>query len=319
VLALAAFLPVLILLAILAARAVTKPVSQLSKAARRLAAGDFEAHTDIRSGDELEELGRLFNAMVPQLDASIRMRESLSLAQELQRNLLPHAPPAIPGLDIAGLSLYCDETGGDYYDFLPLPDLGPDKVAVLIGDVAGHGISAALLMTTARALLRSRSLRPGELARTVGEVNAQLCRDSHAGRFMTLFLAVLDAGRQTIHWVGAGHEPGLIFDPVTQSVQTIDGEDIPLGVDPAWAYHEHSHTGWNPGTVLLLGTDGISETRDPAGEMFGRAAVLQLIRNSAHLPAAEIAQAVTDALVAFRGESPQRDDVTLVVVKAAQP
>lgn len=310
------FVPLLIALAVFASRAVTKPLGQLAKAARRLAAGDFAAHTNIRSGDELEELGRLFNGMVPQLRASIRMGESLALAQEVQRNLLPRRPPRIPGVDIAGLSVYCDETGGDYYDFLPLPELGPDKVAVMIGDVAGHGISAALLMTTARALLRSRPLHPGKLARMVGEVNAQLCADSHAGRFMTLFLAVLDAGDKTIHWVGAGHDPGLIYDPAQDSVAQIGGLDIPLGVDAEWRYHELFHAGWSPGTVLLLGTDGISETRSPSGEMFGRDRVLALVRAHAAKPAAAIADAVIAALAAFRGTGPQRDDVTLVVVKA---
>lgn len=315
-LALMVFIPLLVGLAIFAARAVTRPVNQLSKAARRLAAGDFAAHTDIRSGDELEELGKLFNAMVPQLCASMRMRESLALAQEVQQNLLPHQPPAIPGVDIAGLSLYCDETGGDYFDFMALPELGADKVAVMIGDVAGHGISAALLMTTARALLRSRELHPGKLGRVVDEVNAQLCSDSHAGRFMTLFLAVLDAGQRTIHWVGAGHDPGIIYDPGSDAFQQIGGVDIPLGVLPGWRYHELFHAGWSPGTVLLLGTDGISETRDPAGEMFGRDRVLAIIRAHAGQSAAAIAQAVTDALAGFRGTGAQRDDVTLVVVKA---
>lgn len=310
------FVPLLIALAVFSSRAVTKPLGQLAKAARRIAAGDFAAHTTIHSGDELEELGALFNAMVPQLRASIRMGESLALAQEVQRNLLPHRPPRIPGVDIAGLSVYCDETGGDYYDFLPLPELGPDKVAVMIGDVAGHGISAALLMTTARALLRSRPLHPGKLARMVGEVNTQLCSDSHAGRFMTLFVAVLDAGDKTIHWVGAGHDPGLIYDPSGDSVAQIGGLDIPLGVDAEWRYHELFHAGWSPGTVLLLGTDGISETRGPSGEMFGRDRVIALVREHAAKSAAAIADAVIAALAAFRGTGPQRDDVTLVVVKA---
>ena len=198
---------------------------------------------------------------------------------------------------------------------MPLPELGPDKVAVMIGDVAGHGISAALLMTTARALLRSRQLHPGKLASVLDQVNAQLCSDSHAGRFMTLFLTVLDVGRKTIHWVGAGHDPGIIFNPRNQSMQPIEGLDIPLGVDPDWRYHELHHTGWEPGTVLLIGTDGISETRNPTGEMFGREAVLSLIRANAHRSAAEITQAVIKALASFRSLSPQRDDVTLVVVK----
>lgn len=315
-LALAVFVPLLIGLASVAARAVTKPVRQLTAAARALADGDFNARTRIRSGDELEELGRLFNVMVPQLDASMRMRDSLALAQEVQQNLLPAAPPVIPGFDIAGLSDYCDETGGDYYDFLPLPEVGPGAVAVMIGDVAGHGIAAALLMTTVRALLRSRAPLPGQLARLTGEVNRQLCRDAHAGRFMTLFVAALDAEARRIHWVGAGHDPGFIYFPHGNTFQEIAGTDIPLGVDPDWQYHELSHVGWTPGTVMLLGTDGIWETRDPSGAMFGKDRLREVIRANADRPAADIAAAVTAALRRFRGRRPAVDDVTLVVVRA---
>lgn len=314
--ALAVFVPLLIVLATIASRAVTKPVRQLTDAARALADGNFSTRTRIRSGDELEELGRLFNVMVPQLDASMRMRDSLALAQEVQQNLLPGGPPDIPGFDIAGLSDYCDETGGDYYDFLPLPEVGPGAVAVMIGDVAGHGIAAALLMTTVRALLRSRAPLPGRLALLTGEVNRQLCRDTHAGRFMTLFVAAMDAGSQRIHWVGAGHDPGFIYYPQADRFQEIAGSDIPLGVDPDWRYHELSHVGWTPGTVMLLGTDGIWETRDRSGVMFGKDRLRAVIRANAARPAAEIARAVTEALRRYRGDRPPLDDVTLVVVRA---
>ncbi len=310
------FLPLLVGLAFFASRAVTQPVSQLADAARRLAAGDFQARTRIRSGDELEELGKLFNVMVPQLHASMRMRDSLVLAQEVQQNLLPRDVPVIPGFDIAGRSLYCDETGGDYFDFMALPQLGPGGLAVMIGDVAGHGISAALLMTTARALLRSQAPLPGRLAGLVGAVNGQLCRDSHAGRFMTLFVAALDSGAQTINWVGAGHEPGFIFDPELDRFQEIAGPDIPLGVDGQWQYQEFAHAGWSRGTVMLLGTDGIWETRNPDGRMFGKDALRAVIRANAARPAEAIADAVTEALAHFREGRPQADDVTLVVVKA---
>lgn len=308
--------PILVALALFASRAVTKPVNQLAQAARQLAKGDFAARTHIRSGDELEELGKLFNVMVPQLETSIRMRDSLELAQEVQQNLLPRQVPQVAGLDIHGLSLYCDETGGDYYDFMPLPGIGPGAVAIMIGDVAGHGVAAALLMTTARALLRSREARPGRLAEKIGEVNRHLCRDAHGGRFMTLFLAVLDADAQRINWVGAGHGPGFIYDPGQDSFVEISGPDIPMGVDPGWHYEELSHTGWSPGTVLLVATDGVWETRNPEGAMFGKEAVWRVIRANSRRSAAGIAEAVTDALRQFRGGLPQIDDVTLVVVKA---
>lgn len=310
------FVSVIVGLALLASRAITRPVGQLAEAARELADGNFNARTNIRSGDELEELGRLFNDMVPQLAASMRMRDSLNLAQEVQQNLLPAEPPNLPGLDIYGVSLYCDETGGDYFDFMPMPALGPSALTLMIGDVAGHGVSAALLMTTARALLRAREARPGRLAERVGEVNRHLCRDAHGGRFMTLFMAVLDADAQRINWVGAGHGNGFIFDPAQEAFMEITGPDIPLGVDPGWHFEELSHTGWSPGTVMLVGTDGIWETRNPAGMMFGKQAVRRLIRANADQPAAEIAAKLIAALGEFRGGKPQIDDVTMVVVKA---
>lgn len=310
------FVPAVIGLAFFASRAVTRPVSQLAEAARKLADGNFSARTSIRSGDELEELGRLFNEMVPQLEASMHMRDSLHLAQEVQQNLLPHRAPDVPGFDIYGVSLYCDETGGDYFDFMPLPALGPSTVAVMIGDVAGHGIAAALLMTTARALLRAREPRPGHLAERVGEVNRHLCRDAHAGRFMTLFLAILDADAQRIHWVGAGHGNGFIYDPAQEVFMDISGPDIPMGVDPSWAYEELAHTGWSPGTVMLVGTDGIWETRNAEGAMFGKPAVRRVIRANADRSATEIADRLIEALKDFRGAQPQVDDVTMIVVKA---
>lgn len=315
-LALLAFVPGLVMAALAASRAVTLPVRQLASMARRLADGDFAARTNIRSGDELEELGHIFNSMVPRLDESIRMRDSLALAMEVQQNLLPQGPPKIAGLDIAGLSIYCDETGGDYFDFLELPEHGAGTVAVAVGDVAGHGISAALLMTTARALLRSHSPEPGKLAGLMEDINRHLVADSHAGRFMTLFLTVLDAERRRVHWVSAGHDPAIIYEPSADSFQEMAGLDIPLGVDAEWHYHELFHSGWSDGTILVIGTDGIWETRNPEGEMFGKEAVRRLIRDNAGLGADALAHAITGAWAAFRGPGSQKDDATLVVIKS---
>lgn len=310
------FVPLVVALALAASRHVTRPIQQLSDAAHKVMAGDFEARTAIRSGDELQDLGRLFNIMVPQIEERMHMRQSLALAQQVQQNLMPHAPPQVPGFDIAGLSISCDETGGDYFDYFALPELGPDKLVVAVGDVAGHGVPAALLMTTARALLRSRRPMPGRLGHLVNWVNRQLASDTHAGRFMTLFFAVLSADDRNIHWVGAGHEPALIYDPVTDAISEICGQDIPLAIDPEWNYHEISYKGWNDGAVMIVGTDGIRETRNAAGEMFGKERLVEVIRAHAQDSAQDIACAVTKALAAFRHSRRQGDDITLVVIKA---
>jgi sigma-B regulation protein RsbU (phosphoserine phosphatase) len=307
--------PVVVGVAILASRHITRPVNELAEAARRLAGGDFEARTRIKSGDELEELGAAFNRMVPHLHERMRMREGLALAQEVQRNLLPAEPPEVPGFEVAGTSLYCDEIGGDYYDFFKPPG-GEGRLAVAVGDVSGHGVAAALLMTAARALLRSRPAQGGTLGELVGGLNRDLVEQVHAGRFMTLFLAVLTAEGRSIHWVSAGHGPALAYDPAQDSFEEVAGLDIPLGVDPDWRYHELSHSGWDTGAVLVVGTDGVWEARSPSGEPYGRERLSAAVRAAHRLSAKHILDAVMADMAAFRQHRPLADDATLVVVKA---
>jgi sigma-B regulation protein RsbU (phosphoserine phosphatase) len=310
------FAPAVVALALVASRHVTRPVRRLAEVARRLSEGDFTVRANVRSGDEIEELGRAFDAMVPQLDERLRLRESLDLAQEVQRNLLPAEAPAVAGFDVAGRSVYCDETGGDYYDFFVPSGAGPDRLAVVVGDVAGHGVAAALSMTAARALLRSRPAEPGRLAELAAGVNRDLADHLHGGRFMTLFLAVLAAERRSIHWVSAGHGPALAYDPEQDRFDEIAGLDIPLGIDPDWHYHELSHTGWPTGAVLVIGTDGVWEARDPEGAMYGQNRLCRVVRANCRQPAAAIVDAVAVDLAAFLRGQALHDDATLVVVKA---
>jgi serine phosphatase RsbU (regulator of sigma subunit) len=153
-----------------------------------------------------------------------RVRHSLSLAMEVQQNLLPKTNPQIDGLDIAGNSIYCDETGGDYYDFLEVGTPGEGKIGVVVGDVSDHGIPSALLMATARALIRQRRSAFGRIDRVVSDVNRQLAQDvKDSGRFMTLFYAEIERPHKTIRWVNAGHEPAMIFDPVTDTFRDLNG------------------------------------------------------------------------------------------------
>ena len=316
----AALIVVVTVVAMRSSRTVTRPVRMLAAAARRLADGDFRVKADVRAGDELGDLAGTFNAMVPQLRDRMQVREALALAMEVQQNLLPAEAPRVDGFDVAGHSVYCEDTGGDYYDFIDLSELGPGRLGVAVGDVSGHGVAAALLMTTVRALLRSRAVQPGvllpdTLGRLMEQVNRQLVPDVHRGRFMTLFYMVLEADRRMLRWVNAGHDPAVVYDPRTDRFEPLQGGGIPIGIDANWHYEE-AVTTLSPGQMLIAGTDGIWESRNAAGKMFGKDVFHALVRDHAKRPAAAICDAVHAELALFREGAAARDDTTLVIVKA---
>lgn len=243
------------------------------------------------------------------------MRESLSLAMEVQRNLLPSEDPQIKGLDIAGHSTYCDETGGDYYDFLDVSGAEEDTAVIVVGDVMGHGVAAAMLMATARGILRSRCAVPGSLADFLGHLNTMLVPDTGGERFMTMLLVTLSARREELRWASAGHGPPIIYDASSDSFPEIEGGGIPLGLMDDEVYEEYVQPGLNPGDLLLAATDGLWETRGEDDELFGMDRLRQLLRENAHRPAAETSEAIRDALAQFRGPAGQDDDLTFVIAK----
>jgi sigma-B regulation protein RsbU (phosphoserine phosphatase) len=306
---------VVVVLAMLGSRHVTRPISELAAAADRIADGDLDAQTNIRTRDEIGELGATFNAMLPQLRDRLKLKHSLALAMEVQQSLLPKEPPRIEGLDVAGRSVYCDETGGDYYDFVDLSQLGPYKLGVAVGDVTGHGIAAALLMATARALLRSQADQVGELGKLLSHMNRHLAADVPVGRFMTLCYLLLDAQERTVRWSSAGHDPAIVFTPGSEPFSELAGGGIPLGIEPQWQYQELGPELLASGQIIVIGTDGIWEARNPQGEMYGKERLRAIIRQTSAGPADEISAAITQDVAAFRGQRFQDDDITLVVVK----
>jgi sigma-B regulation protein RsbU (phosphoserine phosphatase) len=168
-----------------------------------------------------------------------RMRQSLNLAKEVQQNLLPKNRPDFKGLDIAGKSIYCDETGGDYFDYHDLGEGDHEKLGVAIGDVSGHGIAAALLMATVRAALRQRIALKGSLKDIISDLNRQLVSDvEESGQFIGLFYLVVDQSQGIVRWLRAGHAPALLFDPETDSVEELNGPGVALGVDAGLKYRE---------------------------------------------------------------------------------
>jgi phosphoserine phosphatase RsbU/P len=294
----------------------TGAIREVAAAARQVARGHYDTLLVSERRDEVGQLIGSFNRMVAQLEEGMRLRQALDIAMEVQQSLLPLAAPQVSGLDIAGRSLYCDETGGDYYDFLQFAEWAPGRVVVAVGDVVGHGLGAALLMTTGRALLRASMVQPGSLAQVMADANRLLCMDTaHSGNFMTLFLLLLDTHQRQSCWVRAGHDPAMVYDPLADSFTDWVGEGMAIGIDETQSFQENQRSGWGAGQIILIGTDGIWETENAGGEAFGKERVRTVIREHRGSPAEGILQAILDAIDSFRQSAPQGDDITLVVVK----
>ncbi|EGB15532.1 protein serine/threonine phosphatase with PAS/PAC(s) sensor(s) [Pseudodesulfovibrio mercurii] len=243
-------------------------------------------------------------------------KKALNLAAEVQKSLLPRTAPRIPGLDVAGRSVPSELTGGDYFDYFEEPDPDRPVLSVAVGDISGHGVDAALLMTTARGFLRMRAGQPGSPDQIVTEMNRHLAEDLYgSGRFMTLFFLRLDAAGAKAQWVRAGHDPALIYCPVHDAFTELGAEaGLPLGVLRETRYREESGE-LLPGQLIAIGTDGIWEARNARGEMFGKARFKAVLRRRARDRAQAILDAVFEAVRDFTGKAGLADDVTLVIIK----
>ncbi len=304
-----------ILLTLLVSRNLSLPFGEIIQTLRKVRNGNFDKKVRVTSNDEIGYTGDVINEMTKGLKEREKMRQSLDLAKEVQQHLMPASDPQIKGLDIAGKSIYCEGTGGDYYDYLENGDGQQGKIGVVVGDVSDHGIPSALLMATARAFLRQRFSRSGNLNQIVTDVNRQLSADvRESGRFMTLFLCEIDRQNQTIHWVNAGHEPAVIYDQHTDDFVELSGGGLPLGVSQKSAYQKFQRE-ITPGQIILIGTDGIWESQNPNAEMFGKDRFKAVIRKHANESAKAILDTTIVALDDFEQSGHKSDDVTLVVIK----
>jgi sigma-B regulation protein RsbU (phosphoserine phosphatase) len=275
--------------------------------------GDLSRMVPVATRDEFGVIAGHTNNMIEGLRHRTELMQALELAEEVQRNLLPRSVTHFEGLDIAGTSLYCAETGGDYYDFFRLPE---GRLGIVVADVSGHGISSALHMTTARAHLISgvRSY-PGDTG-LIRQLNRLLCHDIQAsGWFITLFWMEIDPARKRLTWIRAGHEPALFFDPERDQFDRLEGQGVPLGIDAGQNFQAYAKQGLAPGSIVLIGTDGLHETRNPSGGMYGVDRLRQVVRQKQDLAAAELKDAILQSIEDFRADRPRDDDTTLVVVK----
>jgi sigma-B regulation protein RsbU (phosphoserine phosphatase) len=239
-----------------------------------------------------------------------RLMRDLIMAQEIQKSLLPKEDPKIPGVDIAGRNVPAQAVGGDYFDFIPITDT---RLAVALGDVSGKGIPAALLMSNLQAALRSQTSSSPLPKTCIAQVNSLLhsCTDSE--KFVTMFYGLFDAEDKSLHYTNAGHNHPIVLDP--QGDHTLlDVGGIVLGAVPQFPYEE-GKIELKPGQILILYSDGITETVNEEDEQYGEERLMQIVRDNIHLSAAELSESILDAVRAFASTAPRQDDMTLVIMK----
>ena len=310
------FIGVGIYLTVLVSRNLSIPFQGIIRTLREIRNGNFDKPVQVMSNDEIGYTGDAINEMIKGLIEREKIQQALDLAREIQQNLLPRGTLQIDGVDIAGKSVYCDETGGDYYDFMPIGRGGDKKIGIAIGDVSGHGISSALLMSSVRASLRQRAFLPGSTADIISDVNHQLVIDiEDSGQFMTMFFMTLDIESKHIDWVRAGHDPAILYNLDSDSFDELGGPGIALGVDGNWNFNAHEKEGFPGGRIIFLGTDGVWEVRNRNGEMLGKEPIRDTIRKNSSSSAERILEAIFTTLDDFIGRARIEDDITSVVVK----
>ena len=315
-------LVVVVFIAVALTRIITRPVESLKKGTLALGEGDLDYRLTIQSGDEFEDLARSFNMMADDLKKNIRdlqrttaekerYTKELEIARDIQTSFLPASVPRIPGFDIAAAAIPAMEVGGDFYDFVPVSG---DRMAFVIADVSGKGVSAALFMAMSRTLIRASLEGQENPAAAMREANRLIARDAHSSMFVTAFLAVLDSGRRTLACVNAGHNPPLIVRGDTSEPVFLHERGIAMGVvDKMESAGETVQL--RPGDMVVMYTDGVTEAFNAQFVAFGEERLARIAVECRSLPAPEVIDQLVSAIHTFTGTAPQSDDITLIVIR----
>jgi phosphoserine phosphatase RsbU/P len=239
-----------------------------------------------------------------------RLANELAVASEIQLRLHPAAPPNINGYDLMGVSFPCYEVGGDYFDFIEKRD---GRIVVTLGDVSGKGTGAALLMSSIHAAVRAQCttrLSPSEI---VTEINQYIYDNTPSNRYVTLFYSELDPRTHQLTYINGGHNSPLLVR-ASGEVTGLDIGGFPVGITPFGDYHE-GLVQLEPGDVLVIYSDGVTESQNEAGEEFGEARLIEIVQRNRGRTAAGLRDRIDEALQKFVGKAKSVDDLTLVILK----
>jgi serine phosphatase RsbU (regulator of sigma subunit) len=301
-------------------RTITGSVADLYEATQYVRAGDFSHRIRIERADQLGSLGESFNAMSASIHTLVeeqrkrqRLENEISIAHEVQSQLFPRALPAIPGVELGAFCKPARGVSGDYYDFL---QLGPTKIAIALADISGKGISAALLMASVQAALRSQILIGGraEAATSVivSGINRHLFLNTTDDRFATFFFAVYDSATRMLRYTNAGHLPPLCIHGNTVTRLEEGGTVIGIFED---AVYEEGVVELDPGTVFVAFSDGLVEPENVYGEEFGTARLRDVAVRNRNASASAMVSALLDAPEEWAGTAEQADDMTVIVAR----
>jgi sigma-B regulation protein RsbU (phosphoserine phosphatase) len=310
-------------------RSITGAVHSLYQGTERVMQGDFSHRIEVSGNDQLAGLGRSFNRMTENLERLLsvekekeRLQSELEIAREVQNQLYPKTVPSVPGLELQAQCSPARTVSGDYYDYLGLMD---SKLALAIGDVAGKGISAALLMATVQSSLRTQiracleaaaeGRKPGSAlpaAQLVTQLNQQLYAYTSAEKFATFYFAVYDARNGSLTYTNAGHPPPIVIrDGAALRLET---NGMVVGAFPFAEYGE-SRIDLEPGDLLVCFTDGITEPENEYGEMFGEDRLIELLLRQSWRKPAEIIDAVYSEVRRWTWSPEAQDDMTMLVAR----
>jgi serine phosphatase RsbU (regulator of sigma subunit) len=240
------------------------------------------------------------------------MQHDLDVARSIQQSLLPHSMPQVTGWDIAAWNQPADQTGGDYYDWQPLPN---GNFVTALADVTGHGIGPAMLASVCRAYARTNFRNQDSFLKAMEEINSAVAADVREGRFITFVAAIFGPESPSVELLSAGHAPLFLYRHNNDAFETMEAHGPPLGISDAF-FSDPPHTlELASGDLLLLATDGFFEWENSAEEQFGHDRLGQTIRGARGKSAAEIIARLHEEVLRFSGGTKQMDDLTAIVLK----
>lgn len=246
-----------------------------------------------------------------QLIEKKRLEGQLEVARQVQLELLPPKDPELPGYDISAYNFPTEEVSGDYYDWVRIYE---DQIGIVIADVSGKGVPAAILMAFLRASLRAATHVGYATHISMSKVNYLLWESIERNQFVTAFYGIFDASNSTLSYSNAGHNPPLLIN-AAGTTRFIDKGEQPLGMFPETRYHEY-YLEFEPGDVLVLYTDGATEAASPSGEEFGRERLAEAVKKAYDRPAREMIATLQMAILDWTDHAGATDDVTFFIIKA---